>query len=63
LKLGQYRKDFLKKDGQLIELNLMNLKTCYDVLCSNFYASWACRIDDARDYAFSYLCGFLIRAQ
>jgi hypothetical protein len=47
----------------IIELNLMNLKTCYDVLCSNFYASWACRIDDARDYAFSYLCGFLIRAQ
>lgn len=40
LKLGECGKDFPKKDGQFIELILMNLKTLYYVLCLTFCASW-----------------------
>ena len=36
LKLDECGKDFLKKDGQLIELVLMNLKTPYDFYAPHF---------------------------
>jgi hypothetical protein len=62
LKLGECGKDFPKKDGQLIELILMNLKTPYDVFCLTFCASWASRKEDGKDYTFDSFCGLLIRA-
>jgi len=39
LKLGECGKIFLKKDGQLIELVPMNLRTHYDVVCSSFHVN------------------------
>lgn len=39
LKLGEYGKKLLKKDGQLIKLVLMNMRTPYDVLCSLVYTN------------------------
>ena len=39
LKLSECGKDFPKKDGQLIELVMMNLRIPYDVFCSSFHTS------------------------
>jgi hypothetical protein len=36
LKLGECGKNYQKKDGQLIELVLMNLRTPFDVFCVTF---------------------------
>jgi hypothetical protein len=36
LKLGECGKNYLKKDGQLIELVLMNLRTPFDVFVLTF---------------------------
>jgi hypothetical protein len=62
LKLGEYGKDFPKKDGQLIELIPMNLNIPYDVFCSTFHASWTSKKYDGKDYTFDSFCGLLIRA-
>jgi hypothetical protein len=41
LKLDECGKDFLKKEGHLIELIMMNLKTPFDIFCSmNIRRSW-----------------------
>lgn len=55
--LGECGKDLPKKDDQLIELILTNLKTPYDVLCSIFRASQASKKEDSKDYTFNYFCG------
>ena len=39
LKLGEFRNWFHKKDGPLIELILMNLRTPYDVFFSLFHTN------------------------
>jgi hypothetical protein len=40
LKLGECGKNHLKKDGKLIELVLMNLRTPFDVFMSTFFTNW-----------------------
>lgn len=63
MKLGKCGNNFLKKDGQLIELVLMNLRTPYDVLCSSFRANWRSRKEDDKDYNFDIFCDLLIKDQ
>jgi hypothetical protein len=62
LKLGECGKDFPNKDGQHIELILMNLKTLHDVLCLTFHASWDSQKEDHKDCSLYSFYGFLIRA-
>lgn len=50
-KLGKCGKGFPKKDGQLIELVLMNLRTPYYVLCSSLCTNWQSRKEDGKDYS------------
>ena len=42
---------------------LMNMKTPYDVLCSNFRASWTFRKEDNKDYTLDHFSDLIIRAQ
>jgi hypothetical protein len=63
LKLGECGKNFQKKDGQLIELVLMNLRTPFDVLCSTFHTNCKTCKEDGKDYTFDTLCGLLINDQ
>jgi hypothetical protein len=60
LKSGECGKDYQKKDGQLIELVLMNLRTPFDVFVSTFRTNWKARKEDGKDYTFEALCGLLI---
>ena len=61
LKLGECEKGFPKKNGQLIELVLMNVRTPYDVFCSSFYTNWRSCKDNGQDYSFDVFCDLLIR--
>ena len=63
LKLGECGKGFPKKDGQLIELVLMNLRTPYDVFYSSFRANWRSHKEDGKDYSLDVFCDLLIRDQ
>ena len=51
-KLGKCGKNYQKKDGQLIELVLMNLRTPFDVSVSNFHTNWKAHKEDGKDYTF-----------
>lgn len=63
LKLGESGKGFPMKDGQLIELALMNLRTLYDVFYSSFHTNWRSRKEDGNDYSFDVFCDLFIRDQ
>jgi hypothetical protein len=59
-KLGKCGKNYQKKDGQLIELVLMNLRTPFDVFVSTFHTNWKECKEDGNDYTFEYFYGILI---
>ena len=61
LKLGKCGKGFPKKDGKLVELVLMNLRTPYDVFCSSFHTNRRSCKEDDKDYSFDVICDLLIR--
>ena len=63
LKLGEGGRIFPNKDGHLIELVLMNLRTLCDVLCSSFHANWMSHKEDFKDFTFDTLCDLLIKDQ
>ena len=63
LKLGDRDRYFSKKDGQLIELVLMNLKTPYDVLFSSFQDYWISCKQYCKDFTYDTLCDLLIKDQ
>jgi hypothetical protein len=63
LKLGECKKDFLKKNGQIIESIFDESNTSYDVLCSTFHTSWSSKLEDGKDYSFDSFYGLLIEAQ
>ena len=63
LNLGDYGKDFPKKDGQLIDLVLMNLKTPYYFLSSSFWDYWMSHKQHGKDFTFDTLCDLLIKDQ
>jgi hypothetical protein len=60
LKLGECGNNYQKKDGKLIELVLMNLRTPFDMFISNFHTNWKEHKEDGNDYTFEDLCGILI---
>lgn len=63
LRLGKCGMNFMKTDGQLIELVLMNLRTPYDMLCSSFYNNWRSCKEDRKEYTFDFLYDLLIKDQ
>jgi hypothetical protein len=60
LKLGGCVKNYQKKDGKLIELILMNLRTLFDMFMSKFRTNWKACKEDGKDYTYEALCGLLI---
>ena len=54
---------FPKKDGQLIELVLMNLRTPYDMFFLLFHTNWQSLKEDGQDYSFDVFYDLLIRDQ
>ena len=52
LQLDEFGKDFTKKDGQLIELVLMNLKIPYDSFFSSFWDNWVSCKKHGKDFTF-----------
>jgi hypothetical protein len=63
LKLEECGKKYQKKDGKLIELVLMNLRTPFDIFVSTLYTNWKEHKEDGKDYTFEYLYGPLITDQ
>ena len=64
MKLGEYGNfNFMKEDGKLIELVLVNLKTPYDVLCSSFCGNWMSHKGYRKGSSFGTLCDLLIKDQ
>jgi hypothetical protein len=61
--LGECGKNYQKKDGQLIELVLMNLRTPFNMFMSTFCTNWKAHKEDGKDYTFEYFCGLLITNQ
>jgi hypothetical protein len=61
--LGECGKNYQKKDGQLIELVLMNLRTPFDMFISTFHTNWKAHKEDGKDYTFESFCGLLITDQ
>jgi hypothetical protein len=56
-------KEYQKKDIQLIELVLMNLRTPFDVFVLTFHTNWKAHKKDGKDYTFEYFYGLLITDQ
>jgi len=63
LKLGECGNNYLKKDEQLTELVLMNLRTPFDVFVSNFHTNWKEWKEDDKDYTCESFYGLLITSQ
>jgi hypothetical protein len=61
LKLVECGENIPKKDGHLIELLLMNLRTPYDMLYSAFHTNWRSCKEDGKDYTFNVSCDLLIK--
>ena len=61
--MGECGKYFPKKDVQLIELVLMNLKTPYGVFYSFFQVNWMSHTQDGKDFTFDTFYDFLIKDQ
>ena len=62
-KLGECGKKFKKKDGHLIELVLINLRTPYDVLFFSFHTNSRSWEEDGKDYTFGTFFHLLIKDQ
>jgi hypothetical protein len=62
LKLGECGNNYQKKDGKLIELVLMNLRTPFDVFMFNIPDQLETQ-KYGKDYTFDILCGLLINDQ
>jgi hypothetical protein len=60
LKFGECGKNYQKKDGKLIELVLMNLRTPFEVFVSTFHTNWKERKENGKDYTFESFYGILI---
>jgi len=60
LKLGECGKNYWKKYGKLIEIVLMNLRTPFDLLISNFHTNWQVCKEDCKDYMFESFYVLLI---
>jgi hypothetical protein len=58
LKLGECGNNYQKKDGKLIELVLMNLRTPFDVFMSTFHTNWKEHKEYGKDYTFEFLWPF-----
>jgi hypothetical protein len=63
LKLRKCGENYKKKDGKLIELVLINLRTPFDVFISTFHTNWHTRKQDGKDYSFEVFCELLITDQ
>jgi hypothetical protein len=63
LKLNECGENYKKKDGQLIELVLINLRTPFDVFVSTFRTNWHACKQDGKDYSFEFFCELLITDQ
>jgi hypothetical protein len=63
LKLGECGKNYQKKDKQLIELVLMNLRTPFDVFISTFHTNWKAHKEDGKDYTLNIFVALLITDQ
>ena len=50
-------------DKKLINMDLMILKTPYDVLCSSFHSNWISHKQYGKDFTFHILCDSLIKDQ
>jgi hypothetical protein len=59
LKLGECGKNYQKKDGQLIRLALMNLRTPFYVFVLTFCTNWQAHKEDGKDYTFEAFHGLL----
>jgi hypothetical protein len=59
LKLGKCGNNYQKKEKQLIELVLMNLRTPFDVFVSTFFTKWKAWKEYGND-TFEYFYGILI---
>ena len=60
LKLGKCGQLFSNKDGQLIELVLMNMWTSYDVLFSSFCSKSMSHKQYGKDFIFDIFCDFFL---
>jgi hypothetical protein len=58
--MGECGKNDKNKDGKLIELVWMNLKTPCDIFVSTFQTIWKVHKEYCKDYTFEYVCGILI---
>jgi hypothetical protein len=57
--LGEFGNNY-QKDGQLIELVLMKLRTPFNVFVSNFHTNCKACKEDGKDYTFESFCGLFI---
>jgi hypothetical protein len=60
LNLGKCGKNYQKKDGQLIKLVLMNLRTPFDVFVLTLHTNWKTCMEYGKDYTFESFCDILI---
>jgi hypothetical protein len=60
LKLGECGKLYQNKDGQIIKLVLMNLRTPFNMFILNFHTNWKAWKEDGKDYNFEYFFVLLI---
>jgi hypothetical protein len=58
LKLSECGKNYQKKDGKIIELVLMNLRTPFDMFMLNFHTNWKEHKEDSKDYTFEDFVAF-----
>jgi hypothetical protein len=52
LKLGECGNTYLKKDGQIINMDLMNSRTPFDVFMLTFCIIWKAHKEYCKDYTF-----------
>jgi hypothetical protein len=60
LKLRECGDNYKKKDGQLIEPVLINLRTPFDVFVLNLHTKWYTCKKDGKDFSFEVFCELLI---
>jgi hypothetical protein len=63
LKLGECGKNYQKKDGKLVKMVLMNLRTQFNVFVSTFRINWQECKEYGKDYTFESFCSLLITDQ
>jgi hypothetical protein len=58
LNLSEFKEKVKKKDGQLIDLVLINLRTPFDMFVSTFRTNLHTREKYGKDYSFEFFCEF-----